>query len=307
MIRNILLTIAVFLAGITAKAQKFFNLTADEVRIDSVIPSFGYSKDLGSAYADSIYTVTIEYPEFIDMQKGDVEKLKKISNVTYPALPEITTKTVVERKKGRLEVYFSPIVMRDGKYQKLVSFMLRITAKPKSASTRKANAKADNTKSERWAKNSVLATGNWAKIRVPSTGVYQITDALIRQAGFNDLSKVKVYGYGGALHSEQLLDKKIAEYDDLKEVPTVTVNGKKLFHAIGPVSWDSATKTSRIRNPYSDYGYYFITQSEGEPLSVDSAASCHLSILPTTTTTRYTRWMTTPGSREEGTCLTTLR
>lgn len=114
MIRNILLTIAVLLAGMTAKAQKFFNLTADEVRIDSVIPSFGYSKDLGSAYADSTYTVTIEYPEFIDMQKGDVEKLKKISNVTYPALPEITTKTVVERKKGRLEVYFSPIVMRDG-------------------------------------------------------------------------------------------------------------------------------------------------------------------------------------------------
>lgn len=272
MIRNILLTIAVLLAGITAKAQKFFNLTADEVRIDSVIPTFGYSKDLGPAYADSIYTVTIEYPEFINMQKGDVEKLKKISNVTYPALPEITTKTVVERKKGRLEVYFSPIVMRNGKYQKLVSFMLRITAKPKSTSTRKANAKADKTKSERWAKNSVLATGNWAKIRVPSTGVYQITDALIRQAGFNDLSKVKVYGYGGALHSEQLLDKKIAEYDDLKEVPTVTVNGKKLFRAIGPVSWESATKTSRIRNPYSDYGYYFITQSEGEPLSVDSAA-----------------------------------
>ena len=54
MIRNILLTIAVLLAGMTAKAQKFFNLTADEVRIDSVIPSYGYSEDLGPAYADSI-------------------------------------------------------------------------------------------------------------------------------------------------------------------------------------------------------------------------------------------------------------
>ena len=44
MIRNILLTIAVLLAGMTAKAQKFFNLTADEVRIDSVIPTFDIPK-----------------------------------------------------------------------------------------------------------------------------------------------------------------------------------------------------------------------------------------------------------------------
>lgn len=272
MIRNILLTITLLLATAVAKAQTFFNLTADEVKIDSVLPVFSYSKDLGPNYADSTYSVTIDYPEFIDMSENDVSRLKNICNATLPSLPEINTRTVVERKRGKLEVYFTPVVMRDGKYMKLVSFMLRIQARAKATAVRKASAKAESGKGDRWAKNSVLATGKWAKIRVPSTGVYQITDALIRQAGFTDLSKIKVYGYGGALHSETLLESKIAEYDDLKEVPTITIGGKKLFRAVGPVTWESKTKTQRTRNPYSDYGYYFITQGEGEPLTVDSAA-----------------------------------
>lgn len=272
MTRKILLTLAFILGLAGAKAQQFFNLTADEVRIDSLLPSFTYSKDLGAAYADSTYSVTIEYPEFIDMSNSDIEKLRAIGATSFPTLPKVNVQTVVERKKGKLEVFFTPIVFRNGKYQKLVSFMLRFKAKAKSRAIRTVNAQRAGSMGERWAKNSVLASGRWAKIRVPSTGVYQITDALIRQAGFSDLSKVKVYGYGGALHSETLIDSKIAEYDDLKEVATCTVNGRKLFHATGPVTWEGKTTVQRTRNPYSDYGYYFITQNDSAGLSVDSTA-----------------------------------
>lgn len=260
------------LASVGMEAQRFFNLTADEVRIDSVMPCFTYSTELGTAFADSTYSVSIEYPEFIDMQKDDIERMKAIGVAEVPDMPVVNTRTVVERKRGKLEVFFSPVVWRNGKYQKLVSFMLRIKSKPVSKANRKANAKAAESKTERWAKKSVLASGSWAKIRVPSTGVYQLTDALIRKAGFNDLSKVKVYGYGGGLHSETLLDDKIREYDDLKEVPTCTVGGRKLFRAVGPITWNSQTTSTRNRNPYSDYGYYFITQNDDAPLAVDSAA-----------------------------------
>lgn len=272
MIRKILLTFALILGVAGAKAQHFFNLSADEVKIDSVLPCFSYSKDLGTAYADSTYSVTIEYPEFIDMTQSDINKLKAIGSLSFPTLPKVNTQTVVERKQGKLEVFFTPIVFRNGKYQKLVSFMLRFKAKAKSRAMRTANAQKAGSMGERWAKNSVLASGQWAKISVPSTGVYEITNTLIRQAGFTDLSKVKVYGYGGALHSETLLDSKIREYDDLKEVATCTVNGKKLFYAVGPVSWEGKTTTARTRNPYSDYGYYFITQNDSAGLSADSTA-----------------------------------
>ena len=82
---------------------------------------------------------------------------------------------------------------------------------------------------------------------------------------------MKIYGYGGALQPEVLTGNYLAETDDLKEVPTCTVNGRRLFRAVGPISWSSNTSTQRTRNPYSDYGYYFLTESDGEPLTTDSA------------------------------------
>ena len=45
------------LTCLTLSAQRFFNLTADEVRIDSVLPVFNYTYPIGSRYADSVFTV----------------------------------------------------------------------------------------------------------------------------------------------------------------------------------------------------------------------------------------------------------
>ena len=63
------------------------------------------------------------------------------------------------------------------------------------------SAEAQN---ERYADHSVLANGRWVKVRVPETGIYQLTDQMLRQAGFTDPERVKVYGYGGALQPEKL-------------------------------------------------------------------------------------------------------
>lgn len=113
-----------------------------------------------------------------------------------------------------------------------------------------------------YAESSVLAQGSWAKIRVSETGIHRLTTATIQAAGFSDLSKVRIYGYGGALVPERLTQEWISEHDDLTEIPTCTKDGVKYFYAQGPVSWESMSTTTRTRNPYSDYGYYFITQSD---------------------------------------------
>ena len=123
----------------------------------------------------------------------------------------------------------------------------------------------------RYAEHSVLREGNWAKIRVPESGFYQLSDALIKKAGFSNPSKVKIYGYGGALQPEKLTGDYLTATDDLKEVPTCTIDGKRVFYATGPVTWSLQKSLERTRNPYSDYGYYFITESDDEPLSTDSA------------------------------------
>ena len=116
----------------------------------------------------------------------------------------------------------------------------------------------------------MLATGHWAKIRIPATGIYQLTETVIKKAGFSDLAKVRIYGYGGELQPEALTDSYLRATDDLQELPTCTIGGRRLFFGRGPVSWSSPSSTIRTRNPYSDYGYYFITQGDAEPLQIDS-------------------------------------
>ena len=252
------------LSMLTSQAQEFFNLTADEVKIDSVLPLFEYTWPVElpgrpSALAGGAagYTVSIEYPEFIDMTASDIARLKSLTDKPLPALPTVETSIGVSRKKAMLHASFVPLVQRDGKYQKLVSFKLRLKANGGHAESRATRAEesenndsVNNSEPERYASHSILANGQWAKISVAQTGVHQLTDALVRQAGFSSLSKVKIYGYGGALQPEALTAGYLAATDDLHEVPTfTTANGRRLFYAVGPVGWESATATTRIRNP----------------------------------------------------------
>ena len=238
--------------------MSFFNLTSDEVKIDSVLPVFRYAHPIGYHYMDSCYTVAIEYPEFIDMSEGDVLRYQQLSGAPLGALPEIAHSISVNRKFGSLQIAFTPIVFRHGKYQKLVSFALKVTATKREGSSLRTAAR--RTETEGYATQSVLGSGQWVKISVTSTGIHQLTDDLIREAGFSDPSKVKIYGYGGAKQPELLTADYVLQTDDLKELPTCTVSGKRLFYGYGPVSW-SATH-QRIRNPYATYGAYFLTEND---------------------------------------------
>lgn len=278
MMRLRILMIAALIGGtLKTAAQGFFNLTSEQVRIDSLLPYFTYIHALEGNYADSTYTVSIDYPEFIPMTRADIERYHLITSDTLPPMPEVLSAVTVSRKKGSLDIALMPLVFRDGKYMKLVSFKLTVTSTPRAfhdgltsdaaRDIMSSKAPRQQARAERYATHSVLRSGDWAKIRVSRSGVFQITDELVRQAGFSDLSRVKVYGYGGALQPEILTDSYLRSTDDLQEVPQCIVDGRHLFYARGPVSWTASN--NRTRNPYSDYGYYFLTESEGAPLTVD--------------------------------------
>ena len=166
--RKILLSVIALLCCCNimgSSVQKFFNLTADEVKIDSVLPRFACSLPLGGAWADSVYTVKIEYPEFYEMSSGDVERCLKIAGDNMPEMPELEVNVVTERKRGRIEVSFVPVVKRGGKWQKLVSFMIDVEAKPKNAALRTASRAEAVSPAGRYAAKSACA---WNSLR-PST------------------------------------------------------------------------------------------------------------------------------------------
>ena len=254
-----------------ASAQKFFNLTSQEVKVDSVLPQFVYSFPLQGAYQDSIYTVEVKYPEYVDMPATDIVNYNRLSGAALPEQVAISQQVTECRKEGLLVVTFSPLVFRNNRYQVLASFMLDVKARPlkRAQIMARLQRRADNDSNSIYAAHSVLASGKWAKIRVSETGVHQLTTDVVRRAGFTDINKVKIYGYGGNLQKEALYAEDIKETDDLKEVEQCVVDGKHYFYARGPVSWQN---DKRIRNPYSDYGYYFITQTDEAPTLIDSAA-----------------------------------
>ena len=262
-LRYIILALAAIVAQ-TAMAQRFYNLTAEDVEIDSVLPSVGHSMPLDGAYRDSLYVAEILYPEFIDMSQEDIEAYQKLSALLPSALPAVDQHIVYSRKKASMLFSVTPIVFREGKFRFLVSFMLKVTAKAKDSAKKTAQRtkRAGNINAERYVSNSLLSEGQWAKIRVRNTGFHELTNDVVRRAGFTDISKVHIYGYGGNLVPEVLTDEYLREHDDLVPVESAIVDGRRLFYAKGPVSWERRGMHERVRNPYSDYGYYFITQRD---------------------------------------------
>lgn len=112
--------------------------------------------------------------------------------------------------------------------------------------------------------NSVLSSGKWVKIRVSESGVCRMSFDQLREAGITP-SQLRVFGYGGAMLQQDFNKKKI---DDLPQVPVYVGSDYVLFWVQGPISWTfNGSRFTHTRNPYSNYGYYFLTDNVGELLS----------------------------------------
>lgn len=131
---------------------------------------------------------------------------------------------------------------------------------------------AQNSNS-RYTYQSVLNEGKWVKIRIKNTGIYKLSYDDIKKMGFEDPSKVKIYGYGGGKLEESFSKSYI---DDLPEVPVWanSINGFKsgdylLFYGVGTTKWTyEKNRFNHENNPYDVYGHYFLTQSNEPPKTI---------------------------------------
>ncbi len=239
-----------------------FTLDWQAMPLDSVLPRYTEVIPLVSDYRLYDYSVSILYPEWKEMTKAESRKMQQWADSVSEDL-RIRSYVGVMRGQGLLDVDFIPVVKRDGKYLKLVSAKMEIRANENvtaneliAPKARKAAAKV----SERYARNSRLASGRWVKVSIKEDGMYRLTRSALQQMGFSKPENVHLYGYGG--HRLDEVSNPQSEYDDLEEVPLYqSDNNTWLFWGNGLVHWDGE---QRIFNPYASAACYFLTE-ESEP------------------------------------------
>lgn len=106
--RNIYIVLTLLLAAVQASAQKFYNLTAKEVRVDSVLPIFSHTESLPVNFRDSVYSFSIAYAEYADMPRADIEAYQRIEPNLPAAQPRLETSVVMDRKRPSLLTTFVP-------------------------------------------------------------------------------------------------------------------------------------------------------------------------------------------------------
>ena len=270
----ILSILSLLLTGMSRlQANDFIHIDWSSLHNDSVMPHVTQTIDLGVNWQQYTYRVNIDYPEYEPVTKKEQAILKSIKATPSDTL-RYQWQIGISRKHGIGEVAIYPLIQKDGKWMKLTSFSLNVT--PQSKTGRQEKRSAQETKA-RYAAHSVLKEGKWVKIRVSEEGIYQLTPSLLKQMGFNDISRVKLYGYGGRVQNMVITySGKDADTDDLEEVPTLRRADGLVFYANGTLRWSNWAYSSQAKryvstreiNPYSSYSYYFVTEGDN-PQSIE--------------------------------------
>ncbi len=134
---------------------------------------------------------------------------------------------------------------------------------------------------------SPMNSGQWAKISFRKSGLYVLDSQDIKSLGLTDLSKVCVWGYGGALMPEVIGE---VEGHKVEQIPTLLKDGKLYFYIDGLTSWDYNAKEDFFHhrtNHYTNKAYLLLSQgSEGsKPLRMEQE-KVELSTEPATADSR---------------------
>lgn len=190
----------------------------------------------------------------------------------------IQTEVYHAQKKPGIVVKFLPVRLNitTGDYEKLISFTLAVHAQ-------ESNTSAKIMSSRNYADHSVLASGEWYKVRLSESGIYKI--------GYNDLvsygmdpsgidpAHIRIYGNAGGMLPEKNSDFRL---DDLQE-NHIYVHGESdgvfneedyiLFYGMNPHVWEPQLNFFlRQVNYYEDYNYYYLTVSLGAGIRVNTEA-----------------------------------
>lgn len=107
------------------KAQEFTHIDWSELLNEDNAPMVVQTVDLGRNWQDKNYSIKIEYPELAPLTNQEKIKVKKFVK-TLPDTISWHWQVGVSRKRGIGELSLLPLVRKDGKWMKLLSFKLNL-------------------------------------------------------------------------------------------------------------------------------------------------------------------------------------
>ena len=222
-------------------------------------PTFTSSWDIENGVEIGSFSIkNIQYkPVYNNSNLYSVKHIPKTLDVKF--------NIVKSRNKSIAILNLMPLIKEGAIIKRIVSFDFEYNVV--------ANKKSIKAKTST-IKNSVLASGNWYKFAIDTTGVFKIDNKFMENLGIDVKSiipkNIQIYGNGG-----QMLPFKNGDfrYNGLQENAILVVgeednnfdsNDYILFYAKGPHTWKN-TKSANLSevehqyNIFSDKAYYFIT------------------------------------------------
>ena len=270
---KLLFSIILFIFSVlNVSAQDFEILRPQDYPVGESLPVYCHQIQLEEGLDANNVKVVVEYPEYVKLTSKEVKTLKQYGIELSERL-QVNTTFGMARKKGVLEVSFAPFLKLNDQLVRLTSIRVNVT--PIQTKQARSSARVNKASAERYSESSVLSSGKWIKIAVKDEGIYQLTPQLIKEWGFSDFSKIKVYGYGGLPLEKKLYGTNTTCIDDLNEIPTYRTTEKILFYANGVIrsTWNNSYKRWKHEiNPYTTHSYYFVTEGDA-PLTIATDAT----------------------------------
>ncbi|MCK3685997.1 type IX secretion system sortase PorU [Maribellus sp. YY47] len=224
----------------------------------SELPLFTRIYDLQSS--GTSYKVFIENAEYESMEW-------ELSPDLLNAIPsgiQINSQLLKSGDSLKNEIRIVPLKNENGKIWRLKSFQLKRYPVEQLKSTNPGHE---------WKSGSALSSGKWVKIATSGKGIYKIPYSKLKSWGFEQPEKVGVFGSGALPLSE---DPGKIDYDDIVQCAVWrNANGGEdclFFYSPGITKWTlgSDGNFSHYTNDYSRKGYFFLTDNEVDPKTVET-------------------------------------
>jgi hypothetical protein len=236
---------------------------------ENLNPTFSSSWEISNGLALVDFSIENIVTETISNQNYVKYNLKKISTES-----NITLNFTNERNKRLAILTLTPLIYDGNGLKRIVSFDISYqTSNSQNKLTKKSSVK-----------NSVLASGEWFKFTIDTTGVFKLDRSFLQSLGMDlkgvNPKNIQIYGNGGAMLPFQNSD---FRYDGLQQ-NAIFIKGENdgsfdandyiLFYARGPNKWinnnNNLATLKHEYNIFSNEAYYFITVASSEGLRVQN-------------------------------------